>query len=330
MALSSDEIVKREIIDTVGPKVGPYYARVFSEGSNDDQRLFKDGGLTFSFEGQDYGSCDCVYVIQKDGVEIPVLAIEGTDCLGRGSSGNAQYQRFHHALGAVKQGVIGIYYLREGEFKVQPDLYGMAYNISKAYGTPYLIIQDLGVIKKILELMSGPQGVFNQYIENYQKYSHQIYLDNFSRLYQNKLEKFADKRSTIIFENYVVKYSSRNSRNFTDGQLRGGHIAVGEMFLTKSIFVDKKFLYLWPRMTRDELFLLDISKSNDKEWSLLRHEPGVEIKTLDDLIGLPDDLRSFFFTYRSDALKGELKREWNAASKRLHEMIKKGLVKVTL
>jgi hypothetical protein len=328
MALSSDEIVKREIIDTVGAKVGPYYARVFSEGSNDDQRLFNNGGLTFSFDGQDYGSCDCVYVTQKDGAEIPVLAIEGTDCLSRGSSGNAQYQRFHHALGAIKQGVIGIYYLRKGEFKVQPDLYGMAYNISKAYNTPYLIVQDLGVIRNILELMSGPQESLNSYIENYQKHSYQIYLDNFSRLYQNNIEKFADKRSTIIFEDYVVKYSSRNSRNFTDGQLRGGHIAVGEMFLTKSIFVDKKFLYLWPRMTKDELLLLDTSKSNDKEWRLLRHEPGVEVKTLDDLVGLPEDLRIFFLQYRADALKGALKVRWNEASKQLHGLIKKGQVSI--
>ncbi len=328
MALSSDEIVKREIIDTVGPRVGEYYARVFSEGSNDDQRLFDDGGLTFTFMGQDYGSCDCVYVKNEGGVEIPVLAIEGTDCLGRGSSGNAQYQRFHHVLGAVKQGIIGIYYLREGEFKVQPDLFGMAYNISIAYGTPYLIVQDLGVIKNILELMQGSQNVFNSFIDSYQRSSHQIYLDNFFRLYQNNIEKFADKRSTIIFDDYVVKYSSRNSRNFTDGQLRGGHIAVGEMFLTKSIFVDKKFFYLWPRMTRDELLLLDLSKSNDKEWNLLRHEPGVEIKTLDDLIGLPSNLKNFFLDYRYDALKGELKKKWNASSKQLHQLIKNGEVTV--
>ena len=62
MALSSDEIVKREIIDHVGTSVGPFYARVFNEGSNDDQKLFSKGGLTFSFENQDYGSCDCAYI----------------------------------------------------------------------------------------------------------------------------------------------------------------------------------------------------------------------------------------------------------------------------
>lgn len=160
MALSSDEIVKREIIDHVGTSVGPFYARVFNEGSNDDQKLFSKGGLTFSFENQDYGSCDCAYITKdKDNNESAILAIEGTDCLGRGSSGNAQYQRFHHALGAVKNKIVGIYYLREGEHKVQPDLYRMALNISKAYGAPYLIVQDLNVIKHILELMNNSKKI---------------------------------------------------------------------------------------------------------------------------------------------------------------------------
>jgi hypothetical protein len=326
MAQSSDEIIKREIIDTVGSVIGVYYARVFNEGSNDDQRLFADGGLTFSFQGQDYGSCDCVYVTEENGEEIPVIAIEGTDCLGRGSSGNAQYQRFHHALGAVKTGVIGIYYLREGRHKVQPDLYGMAYNISKVFKTPYLIVQDLEIIKKILKLMSGPKSEFDKYVDNYQLQSYKIYLDNFARLYKNQIEKFADRRSTIVFDDYVVKYASRNSRNFTDSQLRGGHIAVGEMFLTKYLFIDKKFFYLWPRMTSKELHSLDVSKSNDKEWNLLRHESNVEIKTLDDLIGLPIGLRNFFHDKRTEPLKGALKVEWNKKSKQLHGMIKSGEV----
>jgi len=329
MALSSDEIVKREIIDSVGPSVGPFYARVFSEGSNDDQRLFSDGGLTFTFNNQDYGSCDCVYVTEKNGVEVPVLAIEGTDCLSRGSGGNAQYQRFHHALGAVKQGVIGVYYLRPGNLRVRPDLYGMAFNISKLTGTPYLIVQDLSVIKEILTLMSSSKIKFHQYIDDYLNQMQIIFLDYFSTKYKSSIEEFADKRSTIIFPDHIVKYSSRNSRNFTDGQLRGGHIAVGEMFLTKSMFVDKKFFYLWPRMTRKEMLLLDISKSTDKEWKLLRNEPDVEIKTLDDLVGLPKDMKEFFLDFRSEALKGTLNLKWKSESKRLHLLIKSGKVTVT-
>ena len=322
MALSSDEIVKREIIDVVGTTVGPYYARVFSEGSNDDQRLFEDGGLTFSYDGQDYGSCDCVYVRkEKEGEEIPILAIEGTDCLGRGSSGNAQYQRFHHVLGAVKNKILGIYYLREGTFRVQPDLYGMAFNITKAFGTPYLIIQDLNLIKKILELMYKSKEELNNFVDEYQQACYLIYKNKFEQEYQNSWEVFANARSTIIFDKHVVKYSSRNRRNFTDSQLRGGHIAVGEMFLTKYSFIDKEFYYLWPRMTSKELFALDISKSNDKEWLLLRNEPGVIIKTLDAIIGLPKNLYNFFYDTRELPLLGTLKKEWNSNSRELHNLI---------
>jgi hypothetical protein len=329
MALSSDEIIKREIIDVVGPRVGPYYARVFSEGSNDDQRLFIDGGLTFSHAGQDYGSCDCVYVERsKEGHENAVLAIEGTDCLGRGSSGNAQYQRFHHVLGAVKNKILGVYYLREGRFKVQPDLYGMAFNISKAFGTPYLIIQDLNVIKKILELMNKSVEELNSYVNEYQQSCYLIYKKKFEQEYDDNWEVFANARSTIIFEDHVVKYASRNRRNFTDSQLRGGHIAVGEMFLTKYSFIDKKFFYLWPRMTEKELFALDISKSNDKEWLLLRNEPGVTIKTLDDIMGLPKDLYNFFYDTRELPLLGSLKREWNLRSRQLNNLIYSRVVEV--
>lgn len=40
MALSSDEIVKREIVETLGVQVRNLRLRIFPEGSNDDQRLF--------------------------------------------------------------------------------------------------------------------------------------------------------------------------------------------------------------------------------------------------------------------------------------------------
>lgn len=329
MALSSDEIVKREIIDSVGPSVGRYYARVFSEGSNDDQRLFKDGGLTFTHEGQDYGSCDCVYV-QADsrGNESPVLAIEGTDCLGRGSSGNAQYQRFHHVLGAVKQGILGVYYLRPGTFQVQPDLYGMAYNVGKVFGTPYLIVQDLKIIRKLLELMEADISELQEFIKNYEKTCYEIYLNKFEKTYKNSWEKFAEKRSTIIFNDYIVKYSARNIRNFTDGSQRAGHIAVGEMFLTKYSFPNKQFYYLWPRITREEVTYLDNAKASDKEWSLLRNEKDVTIKTLDDLINLPDHLHKFFLDTRLQSITGPQIKLWNRASDELHQLIQSGAVAV--
>ena len=328
MAVSSDEFVKREIIQEVGDRVGPYTARVFSEGSDDDQKLFSNGGLTFTYQGQDYGSCDCVYVEKINGTDKPILAIEGTDCLSRGSSGNAQYQRFHHVLGAVKQGVFGIYYLRHGDHKVQPDLYGMAYRVGKTYKTPYLIVQDLSVIKDILTLMTKGKAELKAYVDEYQRKTFALYEDKFLKDYKNSWEKFAEKRSTVIFKDYVVKYSARNKLNFTDSAVRAGHIAVGEMFLTKYSFPDKTFFYLWPRMTSKEVAELDRDKSRDKEWQLLRREGNVVIKTIDDLIGLPNDLKLAFEEIKYSALKGESVKKWNSSAKVLHALIKSGKVKV--
>ena len=136
MAYSSDEIIKREILDTLGHETNGIKLRIFPQSSNEDQKPFSEGGLTFGFEGVSYGSCDAAWYVDEqwvdglNGKEInkkPVIALEGTDALSRNSAGNALYQRFHHALGGVKNGIVGVYYLKKGNQKIQPDLYGMAY-----------------------------------------------------------------------------------------------------------------------------------------------------------------------------------------------------------
>lgn len=320
MALSSDEIIKREIVDFIGPTINNFFVRVFPEGSNDDQKKYEDGGLTFSYDQQDYGSCDCAYVKKDGSNEIPVIAIEGTDCLSRGSSGNAQYQRFHHALGAVKNKIIGVYYLRKGKHIIQSDLYEMAFNASKTYSTPYLIVQDLNVIKTILEKFNDKEYLDN-YIEAYQTECHQIFMNKFNTEYSGSWDKFAENRSTIIYDEHIIKYSGRNFRNFTDSSQRAGHIAVGEMFLSKFFFPNKKIFYLWPRMTIDELVYLDKHKRTDKEWSLLRNEENVFIKTLDDIEKLPKGIRDQFLSLKYLPLKGKNKSQYNDLIKELRNLI---------
>ena len=193
--LSSDQIVKNEILETLGTSKGKIELRVFPESSNEDQKLFQNGGLTFGYNNVQYGSCDAIWYIENEnwvdnynGKTInskPVIALEGTDALQRGSSGNAQYQRFHHALGAVKNGLIGIYYLKPGKLKVQPDLYGMAYFASKHEAGSYLIVQDLSVIDDILELYNtkgenSPE--LNKYLETYIDNMYEIWKkDKFSK-----------------------------------------------------------------------------------------------------------------------------------------------------
>ncbi|PTI32057.1 hypothetical protein BU074_13690, partial [Mammaliicoccus vitulinus] len=63
MALSSDEIIKREIIDGVGCDFKNIELRIFPESSNDDQKPFTKGGLTFGYDSIQYGSCDAAWHI---------------------------------------------------------------------------------------------------------------------------------------------------------------------------------------------------------------------------------------------------------------------------
>jgi hypothetical protein len=328
MALSSDELVKRELIDSIGYEYFGYEARVFPEGSNQDQKKYFEGGLTFTYDNTDYGSCDLAYIDTKDINKLPFIAIEGTDALNRGSSGNAQYQRFHHALGAVKNGFIGIYYLRPGNLEVQKDLYSMAYHSTKTEKGFYIITQDIKEIKEVLRYGRKSNKLLVEFLNNLIFSKYKIFLESFEKRYKNDWESFAEKRSTIIYDRYLIKYSARNILNFTDGSQRAGHIAVGEMYLTKYFFPHLKFYYLWPRMTKVELESLNTSKKNDKEWNLLSTESNVSIKTIDDLIGLPDLIRSGFMKISKDPLKRNSLLEFNSLIKELRSLIIQG--KVTL
>ena len=311
--MSSDQIIKYEIMEKVKDyRANGIVCRIFPEGSNQDQKPIAEGGLTFSVNGVNYGSCDAGWFYRKveNGKAFyePIIGLEGTDALNRGSSGDAQYQRFHHALGAVKNGSIGIYYLRKGTSELQPDLYEMAYNatIHEPGAGFYLIIQDLQIVNDILDLVvkygkSSTQVA--QYAKDYVTKQHEYWKRVKFSQYNCDWETFAKKRSTIISSDYIIKYTGRMKRNFTDGSQRAGHIAVGEMYLSKYLFYGKKVYYLCPRMSQDDVDDLDRTKRDDKEWSLLRHESNVYFKTRDDIIGLPERIQSMLLSIKDKPLK---------------------------
>lgn len=336
MAYSSDEIIKREIIDCLGHETSGVKLRIFPQSSNEDQKPFSEGGLTFGFNGVSYGSCDAAWYVDEkwidglNGKEIdkkPVLALEGTDALNRNSGGNALYQRFHHALGAVKNGLVGVYYLKKGKQKIQPDLFGMAYYASKVESGKYLVIDDLEKVKKLLDCYHD-KTAFNSLVDEYLQEMYEIFHAKFQQFYHGDWKEFAKKRSTIIKDDYVIKYAGRSRRNFTDGSQRAGHIAVGEMFLTKYYFYDKKFYYLFPKMTREDMDLLDKSKNTDKEWFLLRHEPNVFIKTVDDIEGISKNTKSELLKIKDEPIKGYVFTEFNACTKEIASKLESGEYKI--
>lgn len=332
MSYSSDEIIKREIIDTLGYETKGIKLRIFPQSSNEDQKPFSEGGLTFGFEGVSYGSCDAAWYVDEkwvdglNGKEInkkPVIALEGTDALSRNSAGNALYQRFHHALGGVKNGIVGIYYLKKGTQKIQPDLFGMAYFASKVEKGKYLVTDDLLVVKGLLECYHDPV-TFKAYVDAYLEKMYEIFNTKFQQFYKGDWKEFAKKRSTIIKDDYIIKYAGRSRRNFTDGSQRAGHIAVGEMFLTKYYFYNKKFYYLFPKMTQDDLELLDKSKNTDKEWFLLRNEPNVFIKTIDDVEGVDKNIKKKLLLIKDEPLKGDAFTTFNTYTKEIISKLESG------
>ena len=332
MALSSDEIIKHEIIDTLNYKYGDIKLRIFPQSSREDQNLFADGGLTFGFKGVSYGSCDACWYVDEEWVDgfsnkkidkKPIIALEGTDALNRNSAGNALYQRFHHALGAVKNGLVGIYYLKKGPSRIQPDLYGMAYYASQVEKGNYLITDDLKVVKELLKRYNNKDS-FDAFIKSYLKEMHEIFNTKFQLFYKGDWKEFAKKRSTIIKDDYVIKYAGRSRRNFTDGSQRAGHIAVGEMFLTKYYFYNKKFYYLFPKMTREDLKLLDKSKNTDKEWFLLRNEPNVFIKTINDIEGVEKNIQGKLLQMKDEPLKGGVLKAFNIYAREIMSKLESG------
>ena len=334
MSQNSDALIKREIEQKVGGGFSGIDLRIFPSNSNFDQELFRDGGLTFSAGGVSYGSCDAAWTVKENWVDPsdgnvykvrPILALEGTNALNTGSSGNAQYQRFHHVLGAVRCGVPGVYYLKKGTGPIRPELHGMAASASKS-GIPYVITDDLAEVRSLLKvghklesLQKVAQPMVNRSAEIFSRYLSETF---------GSIEKFAAKRSTVLFDDYLVKHAGRMVRNFTESSQRAGHIAVGEMYLTKYLIPGKLFYYLFPRMTSVEIRSLDKRKADDKEWSLLRSEENVQIIGRDEIAGLRSQLLQDLKALSTVPLKGTPLVRYNQLAKNIETGLRIGRYRV--
>tara|TARA_B100000945_G_C20418274_1_gene616327 strand:- start:333 stop:1322 length:990 start_codon:yes stop_codon:yes gene_type:complete len=320
---TSDNITKnelKEIFNDIKNKKN-FELRIFEEGSTADQKLFEDGGCTFSFKNKVYGSCDAVIKNEKF-----IIAIEMTDALNRGSTGSAQIQRFHHALGAVKNGYLGIYYLRKGKTPIRSDLYGMAYNISKYEKGTYLIVDDLRFIKELFKVIDQPKK-YKDFINKYLNLMQSIFESNFKKKYKDWKDYFA-KRSTLEMENYICRYQANSYISFTEGQARGGHLALGELYLGKYLFDDvidnkKKLYMLFPRLEKNELNLLKTKTQTNKELNLIFNEENTIIKTLEDISGIPRNLINIIKSLKKKNLnKNPAKKNYKESMIKIFNLLK--------
>ena len=77
-------------------------------------------------------------------------------------------------------------------------------------------------------------------------------------------------------------------------------------------------------MTREDLEILDESKDTDKEWFLLRNEPNVFIKTIDDVEGVDKNIKKKLLQIKDEPLKGDAFTTFNAYTKDIVSKLESG------
>jgi hypothetical protein len=312
MAYKSDMIVKQEL-QSIG-SMGDLKLRIFPGDSRDDQLHWIDGGLCFGKRDWMYGSCDGAWYVDepfKDPLteestsQKPIVAVEGTLALERGSSGDAQYQRFFHALGAVMSGVIGVYYLRSGKHPMRPDLPQAAIHAMEKHGCPYLVVNNLSDIQHLVEsiaMYGQDSSEVKLVIKQITTRMRQYWETAFERQYKSDIQKYYQSRSIILTpQNQYIKYAGRNLRNFTESSQRAGHIALGEFYLAK-YFIAQKFYYFLTRLSKEEVQQLDAR--NAKEWKLMRSDDLGKIITIEDFDGVPQEIKEGLEYLKNTPLKG--------------------------
>ena len=308
MATDSDAVIKQLIISEIGEK-NNLKLRIFAESSNTDQKPWIEGGLSFGKRDLLYGSCDCVWYTENPWEDLfnhnrynyrPIIAVEATLALERGSSGSAQYQRFFHALGAVLTGVIGVYFLRSAKnikaSKMRYDLPLAALNAWSKHKVPYLVINDLKDLKSLVEAISkNDEDNRIKILEKIKTNMKDFFKNNVPSSYKDKetneldIHNYCKGRSIAISPaKEFIKILSTNYDNLTIPKKRGGHILLGEYFIAKYV-LNRDIIVFLPRLNLSDIKKLNRTKK--KEWSLLNYDSKGKIATLDSFEGIEDELK---------------------------------------
>lgn len=313
----TDDIIKSEL-----SLLGDYKSlkrRVFLGSSNYDQKLWTEGGLTFSYEKKVYGSNDFAWYKDEQWVDPdsgikcdskPVIVIEGTHCLNTKSYGTAQIQRFHHAYGPFRNGIISIYYLKEGKHPIRHDLLKAVYNANivhdyKKNKTAYLVTDSINDIETLLHAI----GDFGEYSDETFKVVDKI-LERMLKLYNNfyerkysTYEEYLNSRAIFKYKIGWIKFLGPKQDSFLDSSIRYGHIVLGEAFVTKYLLRDDKvkeleqFKFFFPLISKKEISEISDKLTKDKEWVILSNNDSWKLLSIDEVSfldkSLKDEIKKF-------------------------------------
>lgn len=318
--IPKDKLIKEEIIRETSLYGKNLSFRIFTE-EEENATLFQDGGLCFESKGRNYGSCKAVWYQSQQKKEkgttvetdVPVIALEVTDALRKSSDESSPHQKFHHILGAAKNGAIGIYVVKSSRNRMTTDLYRMALQASQEEKGCILVVRGYTFLRELLELIAICGLESEQVKQHIQKHMDYMYKNFNLKLFASfdySWEKFAKSRGIILNEDSVISFEGRMKINFIGEPQNISQIAVSNMYLLKYFFPGKKIYYVCPRMSSEDVKELDQENVTPVEWELLRNEEGIYLKTLDDLEGVSEEIKKNLLSIHDIPLtKGSLQKE---------------------
>jgi hypothetical protein len=340
MAYDSDTRVKETLKDiSRAADIKNLNLRVFDE-SNEDQKHWTKGGLTFGGINCLYGSNDAgwfldkPFMINNEKVSdfTPVLIVEGSYGTETGNTGSAQYARFSHALGAVKDGFIGVYFIpfkstyrkkdgSETTAYVRYDMIYAALNASEKEKGEYLFMDayDRDLMKDFLKVLDkGNKEDISAFIKKI-KCKMKDFADNHNSGERRQYLYKNDRIGKLLMFNVVSfsAYNFRTKEKYKAGRFRNGHTIVGDA-LINYYWHDKPFDLILGRFTRDDCNQLD--KFKKKEWLLIRKSKGINVISLDELEFEDETLKKELYDFLDTLpLLGENLLKKNILAKKISE-----------
>jgi len=352
MAYSSDSKVKRKLLEIHQEAKLKNLKPRWHEESNDDQKLWNDGGLTFSHDGFQYGSNDFAWYLDKPSIvngvhskTTPVVVVEGTVGLNAGNTGSAQFARFSHSLGASLNGVCGITFQNfQGTYRNQPAYSQYDYiiattEITKKLQTPNLFIDydnpnllihllkayDQNNVASINKIIHECLITAKKFAESRNK--NKVFLinqneNNFLKINWSDLynKKYRDSSAAYI------KIMWFNILAFTTSSDRNDHTVLGEVLANSYLFPDLKGYLLLPRCSKKDLTVL--KNSHKKEHRLLSNHKDINLLTFDDINFGNNPLKEKISNIRKKKLLGKFLKEKNDLNNELFKCIINKQIKI--
>ena len=340
----------------------PLKLRIFDE-SNDDQKMWHEGGLTFYNEnGDKLGSNDAAWYLEQSWTDPvsknksdakPVLVVEGSYGTETGNVGSAQKARFNHAVGMAIREILGAYVMPKiseyyhvpkrgipsppicvGKSHWMKDIVLACLAISNAQKEGKYLMMDAYNKNQLFDLVYalakndslGKVRVLDSIICEMKQFVIDYDVGKrFESMGNQTVPRFSFNNGAST-KDFIGKILTHDIRAFTLPSKRNGHIIWGESEVLH-YQTGKNVLLILPRFNKNDCTTLDGSKEllGKKEWTAMRKSDHIRIVPLEDLVFEPE--YKHLISKFTDLRVNEMNNSDDRKSMRVHiKELKKGLL----